>query len=111
MAIEAHYGDAGRSLWDEWSLTAKDKYNERDQDRTWRSLKGSGVGYRARYFTMASMADGRMVLRSSMKNGAGSRPPRKMMSRTAFANGILVKTPACHRRANGCSALRSVGHS
>ena len=25
--------------------------------------------------------------------------PRKMMSRTAFANGILVKTPACHRRA------------
>jgi hypothetical protein len=38
MAIEAHYGDAGRSLWDEWSLTAKDKYDERDQDRTWRSL-------------------------------------------------------------------------
>ena len=44
MAIEAHYGDAGRSLWDEWSLTAKDKYDERDQDRTWRSFKGSGVG-------------------------------------------------------------------
>ena len=43
MAIEAHYGDAGRSLWDEWSLTAKDKYDERDQDRTWRSFKGSGV--------------------------------------------------------------------
>jgi hypothetical protein len=43
MAIEAHYGEAGRSLWDEWSLTAKDKYNERDQDRTWRSFKGSGI--------------------------------------------------------------------
>ena len=43
MAIEAHYGDAGRSLWDEWSLTAKDKYDERDQDRTWKSFKGSGI--------------------------------------------------------------------
>jgi hypothetical protein len=43
MAIEAHYGEAGRPLWDEWSLTAKDKYDERDQDKTWRSFKGSGV--------------------------------------------------------------------
>jgi hypothetical protein len=43
MAIESHYGDAGRALWDEWSLTAKDKYDERDQDKTWRSFKGSGV--------------------------------------------------------------------
>src|SRR5262249_37360868 len=43
MAIEAHYGDAGRSLWDEWSLTAKDKYDERDQDKTWGSFKGSGI--------------------------------------------------------------------
>ena len=43
MAIEAHYGDAGRSLWDEWSLTAKDKYNARDQDRTWKSFKCSGI--------------------------------------------------------------------
>src|SRR5262249_19342895 len=39
----AHYGDAGRSLWDEWSLTAKDKYDERDQDKTWGSFKGSGI--------------------------------------------------------------------
>jgi hypothetical protein len=44
MALEAHYGQAGRALWDEWSATAKDKYDERDQDRTWRSFKGSGIG-------------------------------------------------------------------
>ena len=43
MAIEAHYGQAGRALWDEWSLTAKDKHNPADQDRVWRSFKGSGV--------------------------------------------------------------------
>jgi Primase C terminal 2 (PriCT-2)/RepB DNA-primase from phage plasmid len=43
MAIEAHYGDAGRSLWDEWSATAPDKYSLDDQDRVWRSFKGSGV--------------------------------------------------------------------
>ena len=44
MAIEAHYGQAGRALWDEWSLTAKDKHNPADQDRVWQSFKGSGIG-------------------------------------------------------------------
>ena len=44
MAIEAHYGDAGRSLWDEWSATAPDKHDPADQDRVWDSFKGSGVG-------------------------------------------------------------------
>jgi AAA domain/Primase C terminal 2 (PriCT-2)/RepB DNA-primase N-terminal domain len=43
MAIEAHYGQAGRALWDEWSLTAKDKHNPADQDRAWDSFKGSGI--------------------------------------------------------------------
>jgi hypothetical protein len=43
MAIEAHYGQAGRALWDEWSLTAKDKHNPADQDRVWDSFKGSGI--------------------------------------------------------------------
>ena len=44
MAIEAHYGDAGRSLWDEWSATAPDKYSPDDQDRLWKSFGGSGIG-------------------------------------------------------------------
>jgi hypothetical protein len=43
MAIEAHYGQAGRALWDEWSITAKDKHNSVDQDRAWDSFKGSGI--------------------------------------------------------------------
>jgi hypothetical protein len=44
MSIEAHYGDAGRSLWDEWSATAPDKYRPDDQDRVWKSFGGSGIG-------------------------------------------------------------------
>jgi hypothetical protein len=44
MAIEAHYGQAGRALWDEWSATVPDKYSPDDQDRVWQSFKGSGVG-------------------------------------------------------------------
>jgi Primase C terminal 2 (PriCT-2)/RepB DNA-primase from phage plasmid len=36
MAIKDHLGDAGRQLWDDWSQQS-DKYNERDQDRTWKS--------------------------------------------------------------------------
>jgi hypothetical protein len=44
MAIEAHYGDAGRSLWDKWSATAPDKYSPDDQDRVWKSFRGSGIG-------------------------------------------------------------------
>lgn len=43
MAIEAHYGQAGRALWDEWSATVKDKHDPADQDRVWGSFKGSGI--------------------------------------------------------------------
>ena len=44
MALEAHYGRAGRALWDEWSATATDKHDPADQDRVWDSFKGSGIG-------------------------------------------------------------------
>ena len=43
MALQAHYGQAGRALWDEWSATVKDKHDPADQDRVWESFKGSGV--------------------------------------------------------------------
>jgi Primase C terminal 2 (PriCT-2)/RepB DNA-primase from phage plasmid len=42
MAIKDHFGDSGRQLWDEWSRQS-DKYNERDQDRTWKSFKRNGI--------------------------------------------------------------------
>ena len=42
MAIKDHLGEAGRQLWDDWSRQS-DKYNERDQDRTWNSLKRDGI--------------------------------------------------------------------
>jgi hypothetical protein len=42
MALKDRFGDSGRSLWDEWSRRS-DKNNERDQDKTWKSLKRSGI--------------------------------------------------------------------
>jgi AAA domain/Primase C terminal 2 (PriCT-2)/RepB DNA-primase N-terminal domain len=37
MALKEHMGESGRSLWDSWSQRSA-KYDERDQDRTWRSF-------------------------------------------------------------------------
>jgi putative DNA primase/helicase len=43
MAINDHFGDAGRDLWDNWSRTVPEKFKERDQDKVWRSFHGSGI--------------------------------------------------------------------
>jgi hypothetical protein len=43
MALKAHMGESGRPLWDQWSRRS-DKYNERDQDKTWRSFRRNGIG-------------------------------------------------------------------
>jgi hypothetical protein len=42
MALKDHVGDGGRALWDQWSR-GSNKYNERDQDRTWKSFKRNGI--------------------------------------------------------------------
>jgi hypothetical protein len=42
MALKDHFGEAGRPLYNEWSRQSA-KYDERDQDRTWRSLKNDGI--------------------------------------------------------------------
>ena len=42
MAIKDHFGDHGRGLWDDWSRKS-DKFDEKDQERTWRSLNGGGT--------------------------------------------------------------------
>jgi Protein of unknown function (DUF3987)/Primase C terminal 2 (PriCT-2)/RepB DNA-primase from phage plasmid len=42
MAIKDHFGDSGRSLWDDWSRRSE-KYDERDQERTWKSFRGNGI--------------------------------------------------------------------
>ena len=42
MAIKDHFGDSGRSLWDDWSRRS-DKYDERDQERIWKSFNGNGI--------------------------------------------------------------------
>src|SRR5262249_8155750 len=42
MALKDHYGESGRSLWDQWSRRSK-KFNERDQNKAWRSFKREGI--------------------------------------------------------------------
>ena len=37
MALKERFGDAGRPLWDNWSAGSS-KYEERDQDKTWRLI-------------------------------------------------------------------------
>ena len=37
MALKDRFGDAGRLLWDDWSRKS-DKYDERDQEKNWRSF-------------------------------------------------------------------------
>ncbi len=42
MALKDEMGDGGRALWDQWSR-GSNKYNEHDQDRTWKSFKRNGI--------------------------------------------------------------------
>ena len=44
MALKDEYGDSGRGLWDQWSLRSKDKFNDRDQEKTWHSFRRHGIG-------------------------------------------------------------------
>jgi Primase C terminal 2 (PriCT-2)/RepB DNA-primase from phage plasmid len=42
MAIKHELGEGGRTLWDEWSATS-DKFDARDQEKTWHSFRRNGV--------------------------------------------------------------------
>ena len=42
MALRGHFGDVGRTIWDEWSTTSQ-KYDPRTQERVWKSFRGGGV--------------------------------------------------------------------
>ena len=44
MALKSELGDSGRGLWDNWAATCRDKFNNRDQDKTWRSFRRNGIG-------------------------------------------------------------------
>jgi Primase C terminal 2 (PriCT-2)/RepB DNA-primase from phage plasmid len=38
MALKEHMGESGRPLWDDWSRRCVDKFDEKDQDKTWKSF-------------------------------------------------------------------------
>jgi hypothetical protein len=42
MALKDSLGERGRSLWDTWSASSS-KFNQKDQERTWRSIRRSGI--------------------------------------------------------------------
>ncbi len=43
MALKDEMGEAGRPIWDAWSQRSN-KFNGRDQEKTWRSLRRHGIG-------------------------------------------------------------------
>jgi hypothetical protein len=43
MALKDELGDRGRPIWDGWSSHSS-KFNTKDQEKTWRSLKRNGIG-------------------------------------------------------------------
>jgi putative DNA primase/helicase len=42
MALKSHLGESGRVLWDNWSKPCTDKFNDRDQNKNWKSFKRNG---------------------------------------------------------------------
>ena len=83
MAIEAHYGDAGRSLWDEWSLTAKDKYDKRDKRQDLEVTQGQRRRHRHAISLCQAWRMGGWY-EKLYEEWCQKQAPRKMMSSTAF---------------------------
>jgi hypothetical protein len=49
MALHAHFGEAGKGLWNRWSQTSA-KYDAQDLDRVWGSFNGSGITINTLFF-------------------------------------------------------------
>ena len=75
MALKDELQEAGRRLWDEWSRRS-DKYNERDQDATWRSLRRNGIGI-GTLFHHAKMAGWRDERSHFLSAPRGASAPSK----------------------------------
>ncbi len=43
MALKAGLGDEGYAIWDQWSKTFPEKYDQKEQRKTWVSFKGHGI--------------------------------------------------------------------
>ena len=49
LALQGHYGDRGRDLWDRWSQSST-KYDAEDLERVWKSFKGAGTTIRTVFY-------------------------------------------------------------
>lgn len=43
MALKTEFGDTGFQIWDNWSKKSPEKYNPKNQQKTWQSFKHEGV--------------------------------------------------------------------
>ena len=95
MAIKQHFGDSGRSLWDDWSRRS-DKYDERDQERTWRSFKRDDITI-ATVFHYAKLAGWRdeRIHREPSNRAARDEADRKHANdaRSGAGNDAGTKEP------------------
>jgi hypothetical protein len=56
QALQAHFGEAGRDLFHEWSATCPEKYDQRSCDRVWASFRGTGRGIGTIFFYASQRA-------------------------------------------------------
>jgi uncharacterized protein DUF3631/primase-like protein/DNA primase RepB-like protein len=72
MAIKSHMGEAGRSMWDDWSRQSS-KYDERDQEYTWRTFRRNDIGI-GTLFHHAKQAGWQDTKRSKNEYAAWNKP-------------------------------------
>jgi hypothetical protein len=70
MALKDELGDSGRSIWDHWAATCREKFKDRDQERTWRSFRRNGIGIGTLFYH--AQRHGWSPPRRDARNGAGT---------------------------------------
>ena len=97
MALKSHLGERGRTLWDNWSASCPEKFDDRDQEKTWRSFKRDGIGI-ATLFHHAQQT-GWQAKRAKRTNSAGKAEQPKpeaeqKISSNRSRSGTLKSAPA-----------------
>jgi hypothetical protein len=97
MAIKHELGEGGRALWDEWSATS-DKFDRRDQERTWDSFKRNGVSA-GTIFHEAKQAGWRDPADIAYERACNSLPPprsEEMTPETRRSEGVKLDDFLAH---------------
>jgi hypothetical protein len=95
MALKDELGDRGRSLWDSWSAKCSQKFNDRDQNKTWRSFRRNGIGIGTLFYhaQQYGWAPPRHEAQREKKSNGGI-PPQSIAPEPANRTAVLVKADA-----------------